>query len=108
MKKTLLTVFLAASLLPLSAQAADANAAKALLKKNDCYKCHALDKKKDGPSFKEVAKKIGDDPDASKKLHTHVTTGPKVRIDGNEEEHKVIKGSEDEIQNLIDWILSLK
>jgi cytochrome c len=36
------------------AWSADADAAQALLKKNDCLKCHALDKKKDGPSFKET------------------------------------------------------
>lgn len=102
-----LCALLAAACLPLAAQAADADAAKALLKKNDCFKCHALDKKKDGPSYKEVAAKHRGEADAAQKLLTHMTTSPKVKVDGKEEEHKEIKGKDDEIQNLIAWILSL-
>ncbi|MBW7899854.1 MAG: c-type cytochrome [Rhodocyclaceae bacterium] len=105
MKKTL--CILAAACLPLAAQSADADAAKALLKKNDCFKCHALDKKKDGPSYKEVAAKHKGEADAEQKLLTHMTTSPKVKVDGKEEEHKQIKGKDEEIQNLIKWILSL-
>ena len=30
--------------------AVDADAAQALAKKNDCFKCHAIDKEKKGPS----------------------------------------------------------
>lgn len=105
MKKTL--CILALACLPLAAQAADADAAKALLKKNDCFKCHALDKKKDGPSYKEVASKHKGEADATQKLYTHMTTSPKVKVDGKEEEHKQIKGKDEEIHNLITWILSL-
>lgn len=106
MKK--LTAILAVSCLSLAAHAApDADAAKALLKKNDCFKCHALDKKKDGPPYKEVASKRKGEADAVQKLYTHMTTSPKVKVDGKEEEHKQIKGSDDQIQNLIAWILSL-
>ena len=37
----------------------------------------------------------------------HLTTGPKVKIDGKEEEHKIIKAKDDaEIRNLARWILS--
>ena len=43
---------------------ADADAAQALIKKSDCGKCHAVDKKKDGPSFKETAAKYKGKPDA--------------------------------------------
>ena len=37
------------------ASAADDAAAEALMKKSGCFKCHSVDKKKDGPSYKEVA-----------------------------------------------------
>ena len=40
----------------------DAEAAQALVKKSDCLKCHAVDKKKDGPSFKETAAKYKGKP----------------------------------------------
>lgn len=92
-----------------AAQAADvdADAAQATLKKNDCGKCHAVDKKKDGPSFKETAGKLKGKPDAEDELRKHLTTGPKVKIDGKEEEHKIIKVKDDaELQNLVRWILS--
>jgi cytochrome c len=107
MNKLLVAVALICLSPGLRAADADADAAKALLKKNDCFKCHALDKKKDGPPYKEVASKRKGEADAVKKLYTHMTTSPKVKVDGKEEEHKKIKGSDDEINNLIRWILSL-
>ena len=58
--KLLTTLALAGGLMMtgLAAHAAvDADSAQALLKKSDCFKCHSVDKKKDGPAFKEVAKK---------------------------------------------------
>ena len=40
------------------AQAAvDADAAQTLFKKNDCTKCHAVDKSKKGPSLQKIAAK---------------------------------------------------
>ena len=44
----------------------DADAAQALMKKSNCGKCHALDKKKDGPSYKETAKKYQGKPDKAR------------------------------------------
>ena len=90
-----------------AADPVDDAAAQALLKSNDCGKCHAVDKKKDGPSFKETAGKLKGKADAEDKLYTHLTTAPKVKIDGKEEEHKKIKAKNDaEIRNLVRWILS--
>lgn len=90
-----------------AADAFDADAAQALLKRNDCGKCHAVDKKKDGPSFKETAAKRKGKPDAEEALYKHLTTAPKVKIDGKEEEHKMIKAKDEaEIRNLIRWILA--
>jgi cytochrome c len=85
----------------------DDAAAQALLKKNDCLKCHAVDKKKDGPSFKETSAKYKGKVDAEQKVFTQITTSPKIKVDGKEEEHKSVKGAkEEEVKNLVQWILS--
>jgi cytochrome c len=104
-----LGAMLAMACLSLAASAAevDADAAQSQLKKSDCFKCHALDKKKDGPPYKEVAGKYKGKPEAEDKLFKHVTTNPKVKIDGKEEEHKSLKTKDEaEIRNVIRWILS--
>jgi cytochrome c len=89
------------------AQAVDVDAAQELAKASKCTKCHSVDKKKDGPSFKETAAKYKDKPDAVAKLYTHLTTGPKVKVDGKEEEHTKVKSTnEADIKNLIAYILS--
>jgi cytochrome c len=108
--KLLLTLAAAAGLMAASAAhaAVDADAAQALLKKSDCLKCHAVDKKKDGPSFKETAKKYKGKADAEDKLVKHVTTKPMVEIDGKKEEHKALKSTDPaEVKNVVQWILSL-
>lgn len=88
--------------------AVDEEAARALAKKSDCFKCHTLDKKKDGPAWREVAKKYRGKADAQSKLYTHMTTAPKVKIDGEEENHQIVKSKKDpEIYNLIQFILAL-
>jgi cytochrome c len=84
----------------------DNSAAQALPKRNDCGKCHAVDKKKDGPSFKETAGKLKGKADAEERLYKHLTTSPKIKIDRKEEEHKAVKGSEAETRNLVRRILS--
>lgn len=88
----------------------DADAAKVLAKKNNCFKCHAVDKTKVGPSFKHVAELLSSDPDAQAKLVTHLTTGPIVKLQGGiEMNHEIIDTQDQaEIKNLVDWILSLK
>ncbi|NKE67185.1 c-type cytochrome [Ramlibacter sp. RBP-2] len=93
----------------LAAQAApDADSAQAVLKKSDCFKCHAVDKKKDGPPFKETAKKYKGKADAEDKLTKHLTTSPMVEIDGKKEEHRALKTKDAaEIKNVVQWILSL-
>ena len=90
-------------------RAADAAAAQALAKRSNCFKCHAIDKAKEAKPWKEVAAKLKGNPDAQAKLIKHITTGPKVKLDdGSEEEHPVVKTkNQDEIKNLVDWILSL-
>ncbi len=89
--------------------AIDEEAAKATGKRNDCFKCHAIDKTKKGPSYKKVALKYKGNPEAEAKIIKHLTTGPKVKLeDGTEENHKIIDTKDQsEIKNLADWILSL-
>ena len=81
-------------------------AAQALAKKAKCTKCHSVDKKKDGPAYQDVAEKYKGKADAVDKLYTHLTTGPMVEVDGEKEEHEILRASDDEIRNLIGWILS--
>lgn len=89
------------------AQAVDVAAAEALAKKSNCTKCHSVDKKKDGPPYKDTAAKYKGKADAEAKLIKHVTTGPKVKIDGVEEEHQIVKTKDDaEILNLVRYVLS--
>ena len=102
------TLALGALIASPAAWAVDADAAQALMKKSDCFKCHSLDKKKDGPSLKETAKKYKGKADAEAKLIKHVTEKPMVEIDGKKEEHKALKSTDAaEVKNVVDWILSL-
>ncbi|MBL0143356.1 MAG: c-type cytochrome [Betaproteobacteria bacterium] len=91
------------------AQAIDAGGAQALARKSNCFKCHALDKKKEAVSWKEVAAKYKGKPEAEAKLIKHITTGPKVKFDdGSEEDHPIVKTKDQgDIKNLIAWILSM-
>ena len=88
--------------------AVDADAAQALFKKNDCTKCHAVDKTKKGPSLKKIAAKYKGKADGQEKAIKNMTTGSKVKLeDGTEEEHKVIDMKDQaQLKNLADWILS--
>lgn len=90
-----------------SARAFDEDAAKSLMKKSNCFKCHAIDKKKDAPSYQEIAKKMKGKADAEQKLYTHLTTHPKVKVEGKEEEHASLKTKDDaDIKNVIQFILA--
>jgi cytochrome c len=50
---------------------------QALLKKNNCYACHTMDKKLVGPGFKDVAAKYRGQADAEATLIAKVTKGGK-------------------------------
>ena len=93
---------------PLAAAAqVDTSAAEALIKKSGCMKCHSVSAKKEGPSFKETAAKYKGKPDAQAALFKHLTTNPKIKVDGNEEMHDSLKTkNEAEIKNAIAYILS--
>jgi cytochrome c len=109
----LAALFSAALLFTAGAVAApDVEAAKALARQNNCFKCHAVEKEKDGPAWKKVAEKYKGKDNAEARLIEHITSGEKAKFpDGHEEEHKIIQTSPPkdmaQIKNLIDWILSL-
>jgi cytochrome c len=97
----------------LAAQAGvDVEAAKELARQNNCFKCHAIKKDKDGPAYEKVAAKFKGKENAEARLIQHITSGEKAKFpDGHEEAHKIVKTSPPndmaQIKNLVDWILSL-
>lgn len=71
--KTLITcLFVSAGLL---ASAGNALASEALAKKYNCLTCHAVDAKKIGPSYQDVAAKYKGDAGAEAKLVAKVKSG---------------------------------
>ncbi|NMG76817.1 c-type cytochrome [Aromatoleum diolicum] len=104
----LIAATLVASAVSLPAAAVDAAAADALVRKSKCLTCHAVEKKKDGPPFKETAGKYKGKPDAIEKLTKHVTVPSKVKVEGKEEDHETLKTEDPAaVKNVVEWILSL-
>jgi cytochrome c len=99
--------FALAGLTPAQA-AVDEDAAQSLAKKNDCFKCHAIDKTKKGPSYKKIAAKYKEKKLGEKEAIKQMTEGKKVKLeDGSEEDHKIIDTKDPkELSNLAQWILS--
>jgi cytochrome c len=64
-----------AVIISLALIAAPAVADEALLKKNNCMACHAVDKKLVGPSYKDVANKYRGQSDAADKLAKKIRAG---------------------------------
>lgn len=102
----LLSLLASAAWLP-AAHAADAAAAEELLKASKCMTCHSVDKAKDGPSFRDTAEKYRAETGAEDKLVELLQTPHTVEIDGEEEDHGVLKTRDvEKIRNLVQWILS--
>jgi cytochrome c len=90
------------------AHAADEAAAMRLARQSNCLKCHAVDKKKEAPAYKDIAAKYKGKPDAHERIVHHITSGERVKFDdGHEEDHAIVKTKDKaQIDNLVDWILS--
>ena len=87
----------------------DAVAAKKLARADHCLRCHAVNRKKEGPSFQTEAYKYKDQADAQDKLVQHITSGEdRVKLsDGHMETHKFDKTTDiGKINNLVKWILA--
>jgi cytochrome c len=78
--------------------AGNANAQEALAKSSGCLNCHAVDSKKMGPSFKDVAAKYKGKADAEATLAAKLTKG---------EGHPAVKSSADDTKSLVKWVLSM-
>jgi cytochrome c len=107
-----ITLSVGALLVPNQARAVDADAARALARDNNCFKCHAINKDKDGPAWHSVAEKYKGKADAVDHIIHHLTSGEKAKFpDGHEEEHKIVKtepaNDAAQIKNLAEWLLSL-
>ena len=102
------SIFLAIAGMTQAHAAVDEDAAQALAKKEDCFKCHAIDKTKKGPSYKKIATKYKEKKLGEKEAIKQMTTGPKVKLeDGTEEDHKIIEVKDPKaLSNLAQWILS--
>lgn len=88
--------------------AVDADAARALASRDHCLRCHSVDKKKEGPTYRAIASKYKGQADALDKLVQHITEEHQVKLsDGHMENHKMDKtSSPEQIRNLIGWILA--
>lgn len=77
-----------------------ANAAiaqESLAKSSGCLNCHAVDTKKIGPAFKDVAAKYKGNAGAEAMLVAQITGG---------KEHPAVKATPDDVKTLIKWVLS--
>jgi cytochrome c len=106
----LAAVLAVAAMVAAPAHAANADTAQDLAKSSGCFKCHGIDKKKDGPALRDAAAKFKGLADGPDKLTYHLTSGEMVKFpDGHEEAHKKVKSQDPkEIANLVQWILSLE
>lgn len=78
--------------------AAVANAQEALAKSSGCLNCHAVDTKKMGPAFKDVAAKYKGKADAEATLTAKLSEG---------KGHPAVKASPDDVKSLVKWVLSM-
>jgi cytochrome c len=74
-----------------------ADAQEALAKSSGCLNCHAVDSKKIGPAFKDVAAKYKGKSDAEAALAAKISGG---------KEHPAVKASGDDVKALVKWVLS--
>jgi len=94
MKSMMIAAVLAVGVLA----AGSANASEALAKTDGCLTCHAIDTKKMGPAFKEVAKKYKGNAAAEGKLVDALSTA---------KGHPEVKAKGDDVKTLVKWVLSL-
>jgi cytochrome c len=72
-------------------------------KEKGCLMCHAVDKKKVGPAYKDVAAKYKGQADAEAKLVAKVSAGAGTEAGG----HPKTKANEADVKKLVHWVLSL-
>jgi cytochrome c len=75
-----------------------AGASEALAKSDGCLNCHAVDTKKIGPAFKDIAAKYKGQADAEAKLVAKLKEG---------KAHPATKASEDDTKAIVKWVLAM-
>lgn len=98
------TIMIAATAVVALGLAGGAQASEDLAKQNGCLGCHAIDAKKKGPAFKEVAASMKGKADAEATIVNMLKSGKTP--DGKS--HPIPKkASEDDMKVLAKWVLSL-
>ena len=69
-----------------------------LAQSSGCLTCHAVDSKKVGPSFKDVAAKYKGKADAEATLSAKLTEG---------KGHPAVKAKPEDVKSLVKWILAM-
>ena len=77
--------------------AGTASAQEALAKSSGCLNCHAVDTKKIGPSFKDVAAKYKGKADAQAMLAEKLSSA---------KGHPEVKAKGDDLNNILKWVLA--
>jgi cytochrome c len=77
---------------------APALAQEDLAKSSGCMNCHAIDSKKVGPAFKDIAAKFKGKPDAEAMLVAQLKDG---------KGHPAVKASPADITSLVKWVLAM-
>ncbi len=75
-----------------------ASASEDLAKSSGCLTCHAVDTKKMGPSFKDIAAKYKGKADAQATLVANLKSG---------KGHPAVKSSDADTATLVKWILAM-
>ena len=87
--------------------ALDNTAAQALMQKDGCAACHAIDKKVVGPAYQDVAAKYKGDKGAMARLTAKVKSGGSG-VWGSIPMPPNSQVSDADISSLVSWILTLK
>ena len=74
-----------------------ANASSELATKAGCMNCHAVDTKKMGPSFKDVATKFKGNATAQADITAKLKSG---------KGHPAVKASDDDLKAIVTWVLA--
>ncbi|HQR22778.1 MAG TPA: cytochrome C' [Burkholderiaceae bacterium] len=92
MKKLIIAVIATAGVMFAGAASAQADLAQ-----KNCGSCHALDTKKMGPAFKDIAKKFKGNASAEADLVAKV---------GGGKGHPAVKASPEDLNAIIKWVLA--
>ncbi len=99
------TSLTALAMLPILAHAATDETGLRLAKQNACMTCHAVDSHVVGPSFKAVAARYKDDPNASAVLYRKIRMGG-AGVWGQTPMPPYPQASDQDLHAIIQWVLA--